>query len=104
MKQSRFTEERIIAILREHEAGAATLKGLRATFGLDEAALASVEALAIDDAGGGPVIARFRQRDQARGLDVFRGGLAIAMSRRWPGGDATYDPVSASGFLAFLKN
>jgi large repetitive protein len=75
------------------EAGTTTLKGLRSTFGLDEAAFAAVEALTVDEAGGGPIVARFRQRDQARGIDVFRGGLAIAMTR-------TFDPVSASGFLA----
>jgi large repetitive protein len=73
------------------EAAATTLSSVSTTFGLSAAALASVETLAIDDAGRGPIIARFRQR--ARGLDVFRGGLAIAMNR-------SFEPVSASGQLA----
>jgi large repetitive protein len=77
------------------EAADTTLKSLRGTFGLSEAALASVETVSIDDHGGGgapgPIVARFRQREH--GIEVFRGGLAVAMSR-------TFEPVSASGFLA----
>lgn len=75
------------------EAATVTLRSVAATFGLTDAALASVETLAIDvdDAGMGPIVARLRQR--AGGIDVFRGGLAIAMNR-------SFEPVSASGFLA----
>lgn len=73
------------------EAATTTLRSVARTFGLSDAALASVETSAVDDAGRGPVIARLRQR--AHGLEVFRGGLAIAMSR-------SFDPVAASGFLA----
>ena len=73
------------------EAATVTMKSVATTFGLTDAALASVETLAIDDAGVGPIIARLRQR--ARGIEVFRGGLAIAMNR-------SFEPVSASGFLS----
>lgn len=79
----RFTDAR--------EAAAVTMKSVASTFGLSDAALASVETLAVDDSGRGPIIARFRQRE--RGIEVFRGGLAIAMNR-------SFEPVSASGFLA----
>ncbi len=75
------------------EAARATLQNLRTTFALDDRALASVDGLTIDAASVGPVVARFKQRDQARGLEVFRGGLAIALTR-------SFDPVSASGYLA----
>lgn len=73
------------------EAATTTLASLKRTFNLTDAALASVETTSIDDYGHGPIVARFRQR--AHGLEVFRGGLAIALSR-------TFEPVSASGFLA----
>ncbi|HSO36618.1 MAG TPA: M36 family metallopeptidase, partial [Labilithrix sp.] len=75
------------------EAATATLQSLRTTFALDDRALASVASLTVDASSVGPVIARFRQRDPARGIEVFRGGLAIAMTR-------SFDPVSASGLLA----
>ena len=74
-----------------HEAASATLHSLAGTFGLSDAALASVATASIDDPGRGPVIARFRQRHQ--GLEIFRGGLSVAMTR-------SFEPVSASGFLA----
>ncbi|MDB4934431.1 MAG: Chitinase [Labilithrix sp.] len=77
-----------------HEAATTSLHSVAQTFGLTEAALAAVEMASVDDASGshrGPVIARFRQRE--RGIEVFRGGLAIAMT-------SSFEPVSASGFLA----
>ena len=74
-----------------HEAALTTLKSVSGTFGLSPAALASVEMASVDDHGRGPIVARFKQRE--RGIEVFRGGLAIGMTR-------TFDPVSASGFLA----
>jgi hypothetical protein len=74
-----------------HEAAATTMKSLATTFGLSDGALASVEMHWIDESSRGPIIARLRQR--ARGIEVFRGGLSIAMNR-------AFEPVSASGFLA----
>ena len=74
-----------------HEAARTTLKSVAGTFGLEGAAFASIQTAVIDDSGRGPIVARFRQREH--GIEVFRGGLAIAMNR-------TFEPVSASGFLA----
>jgi hypothetical protein len=73
------------------EATSATLESLVGTYGLERAALDSIETTSIDDIGSGAIIARTKQRVQ--GLEVFRGGLSIAMTR-------TFDPVSASGFVA----
>jgi hypothetical protein len=73
------------------EAARIAMKSVASTFGLSAAARLSVEALPVDDSGRGPIVARFRQRE--RGIEIFRGGLAIAMNR-------SFDPVSASGFLA----
>ena len=73
------------------EAARVTMKTVAATFRLEDTAFASIQTPLIDDSGAGPVIARFRQRHH--GVEVFRGGLAIAMKR-------TFEPVSASGFLA----
>lgn len=75
------------------DAATVALQSLTTTFRLDARAFASVEALDLDDPGIGPVVAHFQQRDQKSGLEVFRGALAIAMTR-------SFDPVSASGFLA----
>ncbi len=75
------------------DAARATLANLRTTFALDDRALASVDGLAVDASSIGPIVARFEQRDARRGIQVFRGGLAIALTR-------TFDPVSASGYLA----
>jgi hypothetical protein len=88
-----LAKDESVRFTNAREAGATTLQSLRGTFGLDETALAAVEAVAVHDTNGGPIITHFRQRDRARGTDVFRGGLAIAMTR-------TFEPVSASGFLA----
>ncbi len=73
------------------EAATTTLQSIAGTFGLERAALASVETTSIDDSGRGAIIARTTQR--VAGVEVFRGGLAIAMTR-------AFEPVSASGFLA----
>ena len=75
------------------EAARTTLQNLRAAFALDDRALASTDALTVDASTVGPVVARFKQRDAQRGIEVFRGGLAIALTR-------SFDPVSASGYLA----
>ncbi len=75
------------------EAAKATVKALGATFRLDPRASVSVEPAGIDDAGVGPIVANFEQRDVDRGIEVFRGHLAVAMTR-------AFVPVSASGFLA----
>ena len=88
-----LTKDDAVRFTSAHEASAVTLRSLRTTFNLDDAAFASIGSLTVDAAAGGPIIARFRQRDHERGIDVFRGGLAIAMTR-------TFDPVSASGLLA----
>lgn len=73
------------------ESATTTLQSLRSTFGLSEAALASVHVHSIHDQARGPIIARLEQREG--GVEVFRGRLSIAMSR-------AFEPVSASGFLA----
>jgi hypothetical protein len=74
-----------------HEAASATLQSIAGTFGLEPSALASVETPSVDDLGHGAIIARATQR--VGGIEVFRGRLSIAMTR-------SFDPVSASGFLA----
>jgi hypothetical protein len=74
-----------------HEATTVTLRSLAGTFGLERAALAAIETTDIDDPGRGGIIARTKQR--VLGIEVFRGGLSIAMTR-------TFEPVSASGLLA----
>ena len=74
-----------------HEAATTTLHSIAGTFGLERAALAAIETTSIDDVGRGAIIARTKQRVQ--GIEVFRGGLSIAMTR-------AFEPVSASGFLA----
>jgi hypothetical protein len=79
-----------------HDAAKSALQSVSRTFSLSDAASAAVEMAYVDEASRdrgerGPVIARFRQRE--RGIEVFRGGLAIAMT-------SDFVPVSASGFLA----
>ncbi|MEA2752747.1 MAG: hypothetical protein QOI41_6890 [Myxococcales bacterium] len=73
------------------EAASTTLQSIAGTFALERTALASIETTSIDDLGRGAIIARTKQR--VGGIEVFRGGLAIAMTR-------AFEPVSASGFLA----
>lgn len=86
-----LAKEASVRFATGHEAASATLRSIAGTFGLDDAALASVTTTSVDDTGRGPVIARLRQKH--RGIEVFRGGLSIAMTR-------TFDPISASGLLA----
>jgi hypothetical protein len=74
------------------EAASRSRIGLASTFGLDAAALAAIpEAAEIHDTGRGAIVARFRQA--VDGVEVFRGGLSIVMSR-------AFEPVAASGLLA----
>jgi hypothetical protein len=86
-----LAKEESVRFATAHEAASSSLRSVASTFGLSEAALASVATTSIDDPGRGPIIARFSQRQQ--GIEVFRAGLSVAMTRR-------FEPVSASGFLA----
>ena len=74
------------------DAGTAALRTLKSTLSLDDAAFASLSNATIDASSLGPIVARYEQRD-ARGIEVFRGGLTIALTR-------SFDPVSASGLVA----
>lgn len=67
------------------------LHSLATTYGLDEAALAAARLHELHDIGQGAIIARFEQ--QVDGLDVFRQGLNIALSR-------DMRPIAATGYLA----
>ena len=86
-----LAKEASVRFATAHEAAATTMRSVATAYKLSDAARASVVPASIDDGGRGPVIARFRQRHA--GIEVFRGGLSIAMTR-------TFEPVSASGFLA----
>jgi hypothetical protein len=86
-----LAKEASVRFATAHEAATTTLRSVATAYKLEDAALASVVPASIDDGGRGPIIARFRQSHS--GIEVFRGGLSIAMTR-------TFEPVSASGFLA----
>ncbi|MDB4944603.1 MAG: Chitinase [Labilithrix sp.] len=74
------------------EAAKGVLASLRRPYALDDAAFTSLHLREVDESKGGPIIVRYEQRDAARDLEVFRGGLAIALTR-------DFDPVSASGLV-----
>jgi len=73
------------------ESATYALKTVTKSFRLDKNALASVDALRIDDHGKGPILAHAKQR--VGGVDVFRSKVTIAMRR-------DFEPVAASGLLA----
>jgi len=73
------------------EAAESSLRGAVRAFGLDDAAGASFGEAQIDAVSDGPIVARFKQR--AGGVEIFRGGMAVALRR-------TFQPVAASGFAA----
>src|SRR4051812_11126225 len=66
-------------------------KAVAPTFHLSAKAAATLEAPVVHDNGHGPIIARYAQR--LEGVDIFRGGLNVVMSR-------TFEPVAASGLVA----
>jgi hypothetical protein len=72
-------------------AARAVLSAMTPTFRLNEAAIASLDALAVHESVRGPFVARFLQR--VSGIDVFRSGLNVAMSR-------TFEPVAVTGLVA----
>jgi large repetitive protein len=73
------------------EAAKATLGDIARAWRMTPDAAKTLSTPQIHDVGVGPVIARFQQR--VRGLDVFRGGVSVLMTR-----DRV--PVSGAGLLA----
>src|SRR4051794_1121122 len=73
------------------EAARFAVSGLSHTYRLTPAALAAVSAPEIHDVGAGAIVARVKQK--VGDIDVFRGGLSIALSR-------AYVPISSSGSLS----
>jgi len=65
------------------------LPSISRSFGVS--AEATVSLGHVDDLGKGPIVARYEQR--VNGLDVFRGGVSVMMTR-------ALRPVAAAGFLA----
>jgi MYXO-CTERM domain-containing protein len=79
------------AFASAHEAVAGVTERVARAFELKGDMLATLADLDVDDASRGPIVARYRQR--VNGIDVFRGGVAIAMTR-------AFEPIAASGLLA----
>ncbi len=73
------------------EAATETVRHLAATFALDASALAAVTPPEVHGTRGGSIVARVRQR--VRGVEVFRAGLSIALTR-------SFEPVAAAGIVA----
>lgn len=73
------------------EAASGVAERVTQAFRLHDGMLSTLDELVIDEAKRGPVIAKWTQKID--GVEVFRGGVAVAMTR-------AYEPVSASGFLA----
>ena len=67
------------------------LTAVAPTFKLKSSTTATLQAAVIHDSGRGPIIAKFAQR--VEGVEVFRGGLNVVMSRG-------FEPVAASGLVA----
>ena len=76
-------------------AAAEILRAVAPTFHLGDTTVATLGEAVLHDTGSGAIIAKFAQRID--GIDVFRGGLNIAMSRK-------LEPVSASGLVAASIN
>lgn len=73
------------------EAATAVTDRVAHAFELKPGMVSTLSDLDVDDAANGPIVARYRQR--VRGIDVFRGGVSIAMTR-------SFAPIAASGLLA----
>jgi large repetitive protein len=72
------------------EAARAMLPSIARSFGVSTAT-PSVALAHVDDHGRGPIVARYEQ--EIAGLEVFRGGVSVMMTR-------AHRPIAAAGFLA----